>query len=144
MVNNLIEDNLLNIKIKEEDGNIDLSLGNDASNQSLNNNIPNLIEQIQDKYIPKLPEYKYDIEKLYKDINFEYEKIPYFFGSHFSNSMYVSHYLMRLFPFCLTMIEIQKTGFDVPDRLFNNLQNSQNSALSDKGDLNFSLYQKCF
>ena len=135
MVNNLIDENLLNIKIKDEEDNLELNIANDSSNQSGNNNIPNLTEQIQDKYLPKLPEYKYDIEKLYKDVNFEYEKIPYFFGSHFSNSMYVSHYLMRIFPFCLTMIEIQKTGFDVPDRLFSNLQNSQNSSLSDKGDL---------
>ena len=135
MVTNLIDENLLNIKIKDEEDNLELNIANDSSNQSGNNNIPNLTEQIQDKYLPKLPEYKYDIEKLYKDVNFEYEKIPYFFGSHFSNSMYVSHYLMRIFPFCLTMIEIQKTGFDVPDRLFSNLQNSQNSALSDKGDL---------
>ena len=135
MVGNLIDENLLNIKIKEEEDNLELNLANDSSNQSGNNNMPNLAEQIQDKYIPKIPEYKYDIEKLYKDINFEYEKIPFFFGSHFSNSMYVSHYLMRIFPFCLTMIEIQKTGFDVTDRLFSNLQGSLNSALNDKGDL---------
>ena len=135
MVTNLIEENLLNIKIKEEEDNFEPPQVNDASNQASNNNMTNLMDQIQDKYIPKLPDYKYDIEKLYKDINFEYEKIPYFFGSHFSNSMYVSHYLMRIFPFCLTMIEIQKTGFDVPDRLFSNLQKSISSAISDKGDL---------
>ena len=147
MVMNLTEENLLNIKIKDEDDSMDTNQINDIANYPTNNprsfsaivnnnnNIPNLPEQTQDKYLSKIPDYKFDIEKLYKDSIYEYEKIPYFFGSHFSNSMYVSHYLMRIFPFCLTMIEIQKTGFDVPDRLFGDLQKSQYSAMSDKGDL---------
>ena len=37
----------------------------------------------------------------------EYNQIPYYFGSHFSNSAYTSHFLLRLFPFTLTGIEIQ-------------------------------------
>ena len=104
--------------------------------KSYNQEIPNIIEQqTQDKYIPKIPDYKFEIERLYNSPNFEYEKIPYCFGSHYSNSMYVCHYLMRLFPYCLNMIEIQKSGFDVPERLFYNLQSSLYAALSDKGDL---------
>ena len=140
MVMNLTEENLLNIKIKDEDDSMDSAQINDIANYPINNprsfsavvnnNIPNLTEQTQDKYLSKIPDYKFDIEKLYKDSIYEYEKIPYFFGSHFSNSMYVSHYLMRIFPFCLTMIEIQKTGFDVPHRLFGDLQKSQYSAMS--------------
>ena len=172
MVMNLTEENLLNIKIKEEDDivepppvNNNLNLqrksvsgnfnnNNNNSNETpgpmvnntrtqstmininnANQNIINLNEQIQDNYIPKIPDYKFDIEKLYLNPNFEYEKIPYFYGSHFSNSMYVSHYLMRIFPYCLTMIEIQKKGFDVPERLFINLQKSFYTSISDKGDL---------
>ena len=174
MVMNLIEENLLNIKIKEEEeieekpvsiktlrnttvvnlnsnnsNEINLNLNKQDGNSGLNLNkrnesvqfrnstqgLPNITEKIQDKYLPKIPDYKFDLEKLYADPNFEYEKIPYCFGSHFSNSMYVSHYLMRLFPYCLTMIEIQKSGFDVPERLFCNLQNSLYASLSDKGDL---------
>ena len=173
MVMNLTEENLINIKIKEEEdiieekpinnkflrnstlanNTINLNLGNQNSSQSLglslnnrrnesvvlksyNQEIPNIIEQqTQDKYIPKIPDYKFEIERLYNSPNFEYEKIPYCFGSHYSNSMYVCHYLMRLFPYCLNMIEIQKSGFDVPERLFYNLQSSLYAALSDKGDL---------
>ena len=160
MVMNLTEENLLNIKIKEEDDIIEpipMSLNNNNNSNTknfisssynpsyssinlneMNNNLnisPTTSEQIIDKYIPKIPDYKFDIEKLYSNLNFEYEKIPYFFGSHFSNSMYVSHYLMRVFPYCLNMIEIQKTGFDVPERLFINLQKSIYTSLSDKGDL---------
>ena len=177
MVMNLIEENLLNIKIKEEEETSEqttpISNTNDKNinpqrksiSSSANSNKPNinetsgsvtnttrtisttvnnntnnqnlipLSEQIQDKYLPKLPEYKFDIEKLYGNLNLEYEKIPYFYGSHFSNSMYISHYLMRIFPYCLTMIEIQKKGFDVPERLFINLHKSFYTAISDKGDL---------
>ena len=173
MVMNLTEENLLNIKIKEEDDSVEPTPVNNVSmamqrksltsNFNKNNNITNetsntvlghtrtistminsnningniiyINEPIQDKYIPKIPDYKFDIEKLYSNQNFEYEKIPYFYGSHFSNSMYVSHYLMRIFPYCLTMIEIQKKGFDVPERLFINLQKSFYTSISDKGDL---------
>ena len=158
MVMNLTEENLLNIKIKEEDDLIEpptstskknstisqinndiktksAPVNNNNDNNNNNENIFSLLDKIQNKYIPKIPEYKFDIEKLYNDPNFEYEKIPYFFGSHFSNAMYVSHYLMRIFPYCLNMIEIQKKGFDFPERLFVNLQKSFYTAISDKGDL---------
>ena len=171
MVMNLTEENLLNIKIKEDEDIIEQPTPNNKNiiaqrksmsnnlnnnnninevsspannstrtistifNNNINQNLINLSEQIQDKYIPKIPDYKFDIEKLYGNINFEYEKIPYFYGSHFSNSMYVSHYLMRIFPYCLNMIEIQKKGFDVPERLFINLHKSFYTSISDKGDL---------
>ena len=149
MVINLIEENLLNIKIKEEDDIVETLPSTNKKNSSIeqiNNDIKNinnianqkilsLSDKIQSKYIPKIPEYKFDIEKLYNDPNFEYEKIPYLFGSHFSNAIYVSHYLMRIFPYCLNMIEIQKKGFDIPERLFVNLQRSFYTSVSDKGDL---------
>ena len=63
------------------------------------------------------------------------EIIPYFYGSHYSNGMYVSHFLSRLFPYSLVMIEIQTTGFDCPDRLFLSLERTFSSATSDKCDL---------
>ena len=151
MTMNLLEENLLNIKIKEEEIpeqqtiNIRSSVSYNINNNNnsindilismINKNLSNNNNLLQDKYIPKLPEYKFDIENLYEDQNYEYEKIPYFFGSHYSNAMYVSHYLMRIFPYCLNMIEIQKKGFDVPERLFINLQNSLYTTISDKGDL---------
>ena len=65
----------------------------------------------------------------------EYDKIPYIFGSHFSNSAYTSHYLVRLFPFTLTGIEIQGNSFDAPDRLFININKSFLNTVSEKSDL---------
>ena len=69
----------------------------------------------------------------FNDINFD--EIPYLFGSHFSNPAYISHYLVRLFPFSLTGIEIQGDNFDAPDRLFINIEKSFISVTSQKSDL---------
>ena len=51
-------------------------------NNIANQKILSLSDKIQSKYIPKIPEYKFDIEKLYNDPNFEYEKIPYLFEKY--------------------------------------------------------------
>ena len=69
------------------------------------------------------------------EIELDYDKIPYVFGSHFSNSAYVSHFLTRLFPFTLTAIEIQGDNFDAPDRLFINLNKTFISVTSQQSDL---------
>ena len=167
MVMDLYEENLINIKIKDEEEPIEQNdinnnkiIRNSVANTNTNLNIinqgpnpiqkeernesvlinyqmmPALIEQQnQDKFLPKIPDYKFDIDKLYNNLNFEYEKIPYCFGSHYSNAMYVSHYLVRIFPYSLTMIEIQGDGFDNSDRLFLRLQNSFYTAVSEKCDL---------
>ena len=67
--------------------------------------------------------------------NLDISEVPYMFGSHFSNFVYISHYLIRLFPFSLTAIEIQGNNFDAPDRLFININKSFLSAVSDVSDL---------
>ena len=164
MVMNLYEDNLLNIKIKDEadseritinannnrnlrntevDTNIN-SINDDRISQTPKNGeeivfikFTSLNEQIpeKDKNMPKIPDYKFDIEKLYNNPEFDYSKIPYCFGSHFSNSMYVSYYLVRIFPYSFTLIEIQGDGFDCADRSFIQLQNSFYSTISEKCDL---------
>ena len=92
-------------------------------------------EKLADDKLPKLSDYNIDINKLYFDDNIPYDLLPYIYGSHYSNAMYVSHYLCRLFPFSFPAIEIQGVGFDCPDRLFINLQNSVTSAITEKGDL---------
>ena len=168
MVMDLCEENLLNIKIKEEEeineqnNNINnnkiirntvintnlTSINQDNSNSLprternesvvLNyKTLPTLAEQNQnqEKLLPKIPDYKFDIEKLYYNLNFEYEKIPFSYGSHYSNPMYVSHYLVRIFPYSMTLIEIQGDGFDVSDRLFLKLQKSFYTAATEKCDL---------
>ena len=163
----LYEENLINIKIKEEEEineqnnivnnkivrNTVISTNTNSINQDNFNQqprternesvvlnyktLPTLTEQSQnqEKYLPKIPDYKYDVEKLYYNLNFEYEKIPFCYGSHYSNAMYVSHYLVRIFPYSMTLIEIQGDGFDVADRLFLKLQKSFYTAATEKCDL---------
>ena len=98
------------------------------------NIIPNC-QQIKETKPQKVFDYNINLDKLYYDLEIPYDFLPYVFGSHFSNAMYVSHYLCRLFPYSFTSIEIQGVGFDCPERLFLNLQNSQTSSMSEKGDL---------
>ena len=97
-------------------------------------NIPSYDKYNDDK-LPKLLDYSINLNKIYNNLDIEYEKIPYCFGSHFSNASYVCHYLSRLFPYSSVMIEIQGSGFDCPDRLFLNLQKSLYSSITEKSDI---------
>ena len=57
------------------------------------------------------------------------------YGSHYSNPIYVSHYLMRLFPQAVISIELQGAGFDDPNRLFFSVGNSFLSSATQQGDV---------
>ena len=59
----------------------------------------------------------------------------FLFNTHFSNSVYISNYLIRLFPYSLLAIEIQGDGFDSPNRLFFSIKSSMKNTLSQKSDL---------
>ena len=83
----------------------------------------------------KIPNFKYDLEKLYYNLNIEYDRIPYIYGTHYSNPMYVSHYLSRLFPYSFNMIEIQGESFDCAERLFFSVKNAFHSSTREKCDL---------
>ena len=72
------------------------------------------------------------------DINIssiELNQIPYFFGTHYSCPTFVSHYLMRIFPFCLLSIEIQGDKFDDPERIFISLTRTFETASTLKEDV---------
>ena len=49
---------------------------------------------------------------------------PYFYGSHYSNSATIIHYLMRLEPFTTFARELQGGKFDNPDRCFKEVKSS--------------------
>ena len=49
---------------------------------------------------------------------------PYFYGSHYSNSATVLHYMMRLEPFTTYCKELQGGRFDVADRCFKHVASS--------------------
>ena len=98
------------------------------------NIIPNCDKVTEGKHL-KIFDYNLNLDKLYYNPSIDFDMLPYVFGSSYSNAMYVSHYLCRLFPYSFTAIEIQRIGFDCADRLFINLQNAVYSAISEKGDL---------
>ena len=57
------------------------------------------------------------------------------YGSHYSTSLYLTYYLVRVFPFSYIRIELQGKKFDDPNRLFNSLSNSFECAITQKSDL---------
>ncbi|MCQ2816363.1 MAG: hypothetical protein MJ252_03765, partial [archaeon] len=89
------------------------------------------LEEDQEKFTTKLPERL--IEKIYTQV--DVGKRPYYYGSHYSNPTYIAHFLLRLFPYSLVMLEIQGERFDDPQRLFFNLKNSFESATTQKCDI---------
>ena len=95
-------------------------------------------------YLKKGEEYLeyYKNKKLKKEkdnpeevITIEFNQIPYFFGSHYSNPTYVCHFLSRTFPFTYITIEIQGQTFDDPDRMFSSMEKTFLSTSSLKDDV---------
>jgi hypothetical protein len=70
----------------------------------------------------------------YKESAFEVGKNRHY-GSHYSNPLYVSHYLTRLFPIVQIHIEFQGDRFDDPNRLFFSIKNSFYCATTQQGDV---------
>ena len=57
------------------------------------------------------------------------------YRTHYSTSLYVTYYLVRVFPFSSIRIELQGKNFDDPNRLFNSLFDSFNCAVTQKADV---------
>ncbi|KAF9531325.1 hypothetical protein CPB83DRAFT_848844 [Crepidotus variabilis] len=61
---------------------------------------------------------------------------PFHYGTHFSSSMIVCHFLIRLAPFTNMFKTLQGGDWDLPDRLFSDLARAYESAASDvRGDV---------
>ena len=73
----------------------------------------------------------WEISKDDDDREDEYDR----YGSHYSTSLYVSYYLVRIFPFANIRIELQGTSFDDPNRLFNSMRTSFDCSSTQKSDL---------
>ena len=65
----------------------------------------------------------------------ELNQLPSFYGSHYSNPTYVSHFLTRIFPFAFISIEIQGDKFDDPNRMFLSIFRTFESASTLKDDI---------
>ena len=53
---------------------------------------------------------------------------PFFYGTHYSCTGYVLHYLVRMLPFTQMAVSHQGGQFDKADRLFRSIEHSWNSA----------------
>ncbi|KAF8327734.1 beach-domain-containing protein [Cantharellus anzutake] len=61
---------------------------------------------------------------------------PFHYGTHFSSSMITSHFLIRLPPFSKHFKVLQGGDFDLPERLFVDVQRAYESAAQDsRGDV---------
>ena len=85
----------------------------------------------QDEYYENYRKKKNENKEMKLDVN----HLPYYYGSHYSNPTYISHYLSRSFPYALVAIEIQGEKFDDPDRLFLSMNKTFISASSLKDDV---------
>lgn len=56
---------------------------------------------------------------------------PYHYGSHYSNSGTVLHYLVRVLPYTRLFLQYQDNNFDIPDRTFHSLQTTWKLASKD-------------
>ena len=57
------------------------------------------------------------------------------YRSHYSTSLYITYYLVRVFPFSSMRIELQGKNFDDPHRLFNSMKDSFWCATTQRADL---------
>ena len=69
------------------------------------------------------------------DGKLEINQLPYYYGSHYSNPTYVSHYLTRLFPHASISIEIHGDKFDDVNRLFISMNRTFETASTLKDDI---------
>ncbi|TFK36229.1 hypothetical protein BDQ12DRAFT_737089 [Crucibulum laeve] len=61
---------------------------------------------------------------------------PFHYGTHFSSSMIVCHFLIRMAPFTSMFKTLQGGDWDLPDRLFSDLPRAYDSAANDtRGDV---------
>ena len=65
----------------------------------------------------------------------EGEEDPYTYRTHYSTSLYITYYLVRVFPFSNMRIELQGKNFDDPNRLFNSMKDSFMCASTQRADL---------
>ncbi|KAA1472737.1 beach-domain-containing protein [Dentipellis sp. KUC8613] len=61
---------------------------------------------------------------------------PFHYGTHFSSSMIVCHFLIRMAPYTNMFKTLQGGDWDLPDRLFSNIARAYDSASKDiRGDV---------
>ena len=65
----------------------------------------------------------------------DFVKKSHLFNTHYSNIVYTSNFLIRVFPYSFTAIEMQGEGFDNPNRLFHYIKDTFYNIGVQKSDL---------
>jgi hypothetical protein len=122
-----------------EDKETKINLDTDIRNFTLPMGMFDLTEKGEKRkknYLEKYNMMKKELEsnETDKKISSNINKI-YIYGSHYSNPLYVCHYLTRVFPFCNISIELQGDKFDDPNRLLISVDKSFEAASSHEGDI---------
>jgi WD40 repeat protein len=82
---------------------------------------------------------KNDFIELYNTIKNDKDEFegtkPYYYGTNYSNPVYICNFLVRLFPFTHISIELQGNRLDDPNRLFLSIVKSFNNSISQKTDV---------
>ncbi|XP_071247370.1 lysosomal-trafficking regulator isoform X1 [Salvelinus alpinus] len=98
-----------------------LDLGDSAIYRNLNKPIAVQSKEKEDRYVDN---YKY-LEEEYRKGAHEDDPMPpvqpYHYGSHYSNSGTVLHFLVRMPPFTKMFLAYQDQSFDIPDRTFHSM-----------------------
>ena len=118
-----------------EDKDSQIILKKDIRNFALPMGMMNLNEngeKRKNNYISKYTMSKKEIDIGEKENN---NNKPYIYGSHYSNPLYVCHYLNRIFPFSNISIELQGDKFDDPNRLLISVNKSFEGSSSHEGDV---------
>jgi len=63
------------------------------------------------------------------------ERGIFYFTTHYSNIVYTSNFMIRLFPYSFLCIELQRNGFDNPNRLFFSIEETFYNISIHKSDL---------
>ena len=124
-----IEDKESQVNLEKDIRNFDIPMGM----MNLNENG----EKRKNNYISKftmMKKEKESSEKDNKNNNNSNEKL-FIYGSHYSNPLYVCHYLTRIFPFSNINIELQGDKFDDPNRLLISVYKSFEASSSHEGDV---------
>ena len=114
-------------KILDKQINKERDLSQHMGMQELNDKCKERKKLIEETYIASLEEKE--------NYGNDDEETPCLFNTHYSNPVYVSNYLIRIFPYSLVAIELQGDGFDTPNRLFYSIKKTMENTLSQKSDL---------
>ena len=60
---------------------------------------------------------------------------PFYFKTHYSNTVYTTNYLIRFFPYSFMAIELQGDNFDAPNRLFFSIEETFYNISFNKADV---------